>query len=175
MEIILFKGTDARISEDDSGPMRRFLFEMVDGATDKDKKAWRRFVRSLNESPAGSYFTIVIKRQRNSQFHRLCMAVVLAVFKSQETFEDFSLFRQFLKVGAGFVDYIPDAETGELRAIPKSQSYEDSSEEDVRQFFEDMCTFMRSPNCCATLWPKAPIEQSMAGMTSILQQFDQPH
>lgn len=174
MQIVLVKQTDAQIEPEtpDSAVLRRFLFEMVDGATQKDKKAWRRFIKAMNVARVNDYFEITIKRQRNTQFHRLTMAVILAVFKAQERFEEIGIFRQWIKVGCGFVDYIPDVTTGELRAIPRSQSFDDCSEDEAREFFDQMCTFMRSADCCATLWKDAPIERSMEGMMRILQKFD---
>lgn len=177
MKIVLHKRTSARIEPDtpDADAMRRFLFEMIDGATDKDKRAWRRFIRAMNEAGAGEYFVIDLKRTRNSQFHKLCFAVITAVFKAQETFDDMDLFRDYVKLGAGFAVFIPDEKTGELKAIPKSQSFDESSEEEVREFFQSMCTFMRSATCCAALWPQTPIETSLKGMENILRQFDQPH
>lgn len=174
MLIVLVKQTDASIQPDtpDALAMRRFLFESIDGSTDKDKKAWRRFISAMNKAQRGEYFKIKIERTRSSPFHKLVMAVLLAVFKAQETFSDFDLLRAYIKVGAGFVSYIPDQITGELRAIPRSQSFDDCSEDDARQFFDDMCAFLRSENCCKALWPQTPTAQSMNGMIRILEQFD---
>lgn len=174
MQITLLKKCDAKIEPEtpDAIAMRRFLFEMIDGATEKDTKAWRRFIGAMNKATSGSYFVIKVERLRNKQFHKLCFAVILAAFKAQEFFEDIGIFRQWIKLGANFCDYVPNSD-GDLIAIPKSQSFDDCSEEEARQFFDDMCTFLRSPNCCATLWPMTPIENSMNGMVKLLSQFDQ--
>lgn len=177
MKVVLHKRINAKIEPDtpDADAMRRFLFETIDGATDKDKRAWRRFIKAMNEAGAGEYFVIDLKRTRNSAFHKLCFAVINAVFKSQDTFSDVDHLRDYLKLGAHFAVFIPDEKTGELKAIPRSQSFDECSEEEVREFFQNMCAFMRSATCCAALWPQTPIDVSMLGMENLLRQFDQPH
>jgi hypothetical protein len=174
VKLVLVKQTDAQIEPGtpDADALRRFLFENIDGATDKDKSAWRRFVKAMNTAQAGDYFTIDLKRQRNEKFHKLVFAVILAGFRAQEHFMDIEVYRQWIKLGAGFAVFIPDEKTGELKAIPKSQSFDESSEEEVRQFFDDMCAFMRSATYSATLWPHAPIEGSMLAMENLLRRFD---
>lgn len=175
MKLVLIKQTDDRLQPGtpDADAMRRFLFEMVKGATDKDQRAWQRFIRAINEAPCGEYFQIDLKRTRNSQFHKLVMAVVTAGFKAQEHFDDIEVYREWLKLGAGFAVFVPDEKTGELKAIPKSQSFDECSEEEVREFFMNMCAFMRSATYCATLWPQSPVETSMLGMENLLRRFDQ--
>lgn len=171
MEIVLLKQTDNRLPDDEAAVVRRFLFQAVDGCTEKDKKAWRAFWRSVGNAGSGEYFTITIKRQRSGPFHRLTFALLQAVFKGQERFEDFRIFRQYIKLGALFVDYLPNAD-GELRAVPKSQSFDDCSEEEVRQFFDDMKTFLRTTRAQRTLWPEASPRAAEQGIESILQQFE---
>jgi len=174
MKLVLVKQTDAKLElgTPEADAMRLFLFEMVRGATDKDQRAWSRFIRAINEASQGEYFQIDLKRTRNSAFHRLIFAVMTTVYAAQDLFDDFELLRAYLKIGAGFVSYIPDEVNGEWKAIPRSQNFEEASEEEVRDFFEKMCTFMRSATCCAALWPEAPIESSMEGMLKILSRFD---
>src|SRR6185369_5207766 len=160
MKLVLVKQTDAKLElgTPEADAMRLFLFEMVRGATDKDQRAWSRFIRAINEASQGEYFQIDLKRTRNSAFHRLIFAVMTTVYAAQDLFDDLELLRADLN--------------GEWKAIPRSQNFEEASEEEVRDFFEKMCTFMRSATCCAALWPEAPIESSMEGMLKILSRFD---
>lgn len=173
MHIVLVKQTDAQLVPDspDANAVRRFLFGMLDGCSANDKKAWRRFVRSMNEAGSGEYFTIRIERQRNGKFHRLCFAVLQAVFKAQEVFTDFRIFRAFISLGAGFVDYVPNAD-GELRAIPKSLSFNECSEEEIRQFFENAVLFLRTARAQKTLFPAVSPQIAEQGMEAILQSFE---
>jgi hypothetical protein len=171
MEICLIKQTDARMEEADATTVRRFLFQAIDGCNDKDKKAWRSFWRAVGNAGSGEYFTITIKRQRSGPFHRLTFALLQAVFKGQERFDDFRIFRQFIKLGSGFVDFLPNAD-GELRAVPKSQSFDDCSEEEVRQFFDDAKTFLRTARAQRTLWPDATPRAAEHGIEAILNEFE---
>lgn len=171
MEIVLIKQTDERMPEAEAATVRRFLFGVIDGCNDKDKKAWRSFWRAVGNAGSGEYFAITIKRQRSGEFHRLVFALLQAVFKAQERFEDFRIFRQFIKLGALFVDYLPNAD-GELRAVPKSQSFDDCSEEEVRQFFDDAKAFLRTARAQKTLWPDASPSAAEQGIENLLQQFE---
>lgn len=174
MEIVIVKQTDARLSEKDAETVRKFLFQSIDGCNDKDRKAWRSFWRAIGTAGSGEFFTISLKRQRSGPFHRLVMLVLQTIHKSQERFEEFKIFRAWAKMGAGFVEYIPDL-NGKLNAHPKSQSFDDCSEEECRQFFDDMIAFMRTGTAHRTLWPHLSPQVAEQGMESILQRFERPH
>jgi hypothetical protein len=171
VEIVLLKRTDDRLPETDAEIVRRFLFQAIDGVTERDMKAWRGWWRAFADAPAGSYFTLTVKRQRNSRFHRLVFKVLSTVFKAQDRFEDYRVFTAWLKVGAGFVDWIPTPD-GELRPVPKSLSFADCSEEEARQFFEDARAFLRMSVAQQTLWPAASPQAAEQGMMALLRQFD---
>lgn len=169
--IVLLKTTDAELVGAEADAVRNFLFGHLRGATEKDEKAWRRFIGAMYKAGHGEYFTIKVERRRNTQFHKLVFAVLLAVFKAQESFEDFDLFRSFAKLGAGFADYLPTPD-GELRAIPRSQGFAECSEEEIRQFFDDVCAFFRSRRCQSVLWPNADSRAAEDGMRKLLETFD---
>lgn len=171
MEVIIVKQTDAKLSDQDSAAVKRYLFEAIDGCNDKDKKAWRGWWKAVAKAGSGEYFIVTLKRTRSGPFHRLTMAVMQAVYKQQERFDDFRVFRAWLKIGAGFVEYIPDL-NGALQAHPKSQSFDDCSEEDVRQFFDDMQAFIRTGVAHRTLWPHLSPEVAEQSMEEILSQFE---
>lgn len=165
------KQTDQRLPEAEAATVRRFLFGVIDGCNDKDKKAWRGFWKAVANAGSGEYFSITIKRQRSGPFHRLSMAVMQAVFNAQERFDDFRIFRSFVKLGAGYVDYVPNAD-GELRAVPKSVSFDECSEEEMRMFHLDAVTFLRTSRACQTLWPDASPRAAEQGIESILSTFE---
>lgn len=174
MEIVFIKQTDAPLSDADRSAVLRFLFQYLDGCNDRDRKAWRAWWRSVADAPRGQYFTVSIKRQRHGAFHRLLMAVMQKVFDAQEKFDNFNIFRGFVKLGAGFADYIPDLETGELKAHPKSQSFDECSEEEIRQFFDDALKFLRKEACQRILWPHLSPVIAEQSVEAILSQFDRP-
>jgi hypothetical protein len=171
MEIVLVKQTSQQLTSEDAIVMRRFLFEYLDGSSDKDKKAWRGFCNSLNKAVYGQYFSIKLWRQRNSKFHRRHMKMESEIFKAQEKFEEFRIFRSWVKMGAGFVDYIPNRD-GEIVAIPKSINFDDCSEEDMRQFHEDSMKFYRSEYCVSTLWPNLSAQIGEECINALLSPFE---
>lgn len=171
MKIVIIKQVDAQLHGEQAEAVRGFLFQFFRGATPTDDKAWKGFMGAMNQAVAGEYFQLTVERQRSGPFHRLSMAVLSAVFKGQERFDDFDLFRSFVKLGAGFVDYVPNAD-GELRAIPKSVSFSACSEEEIREFHQNSIAFLRTARAQKTLWPEISPVIAERGMEFILERFD---
>lgn len=171
MEIVLVKQTDAQLSEEAAPVVRQFLFHHLDGATEKDSKAWRRFCRALNESPAGECFTITIQRQRQGWFHRMHMGMMSKIFKSQERLDDFEQFRLWTKVGSGFVTWLPGPKGG-VFPVPRSINFNVCSEEDMREFHDGVVTFLRTEHAQKYLFPSAPPAVAAQGIESILAQYE---
>lgn len=174
MEIVLVKQTDERLSEADGAVVRKFLFGHLSGATDKDTKAWYRFCRALNESGSGEYFSITIQRKRSGKFHRMHMALISKVFKVQERVDDFEAFRLWLKVGSGFVVWMPGPKGG-VFPVPRSINFNTCSEEDMREFHEGVLAFLQSAHAQKYLWPDADPAAAAAGVDAILAQFERQH
>ena len=63
---------------------------------------------AMTDEQIGEIFEITIKRIRHGKFHRKHMALEQAIFDAQERFTQFDpIFRDWLKVGAGFVEWHP--------------------------------------------------------------------
>lgn len=171
MKIVLVKRTDARLSDEDRAIVQRFLFQAIDGVTERDQRAWRTFWRGVAKAPAGDYFSVTITRRRNTRFHKLVMKVLTEVFKAQEVFADFRIFKSFVKLGAGFVDFVPNPD-GEIRAVPKSLSFEDCDEDQMQEFYLHAMQFLRSHRAQQVLWPALSPAVAEKGMERLLRQFD---
>lgn len=171
MEIVLVKQTDERLSEEDKGVVRRFLMGHLSGATDKDTKAWSRFCRALDESGSGEFFTLTIKRKRSSKFHKLHMAIMTAVFKSQDRIDDFEQFRLWVKIGSGFVDWMAGPKGG-VFPVPKSINWNTCSEDEMRHFHMGAVAFLRTAHAAHYLFPQAPTDMAQAGIAEILASFE---
>ncbi|MES3022718.1 MAG: hypothetical protein V4857_14155 [Pseudomonadota bacterium] len=171
MEIVLIKQTDARLTDDDAAVMRRFLFEHLAGATPKDSRAWNRFCRALNEGAAGEYFTIKVQRAREGWFHRKHMGMVSSVFKAQERVADFDQFRLWLKVGSGFVTWMAGP-SGGVFPVPKSISFEQCGEDEMRDFHEGVVKFLRTEHAQKYLWPSITPQLAEMGLESILNRYE---
>lgn len=171
MDIALVKQTDARLSDEDKAVMRRFLFDHLSGATDKDTRAWSRFVRALDEAAQGEFFQLKIQRQRDGVFHRKHMGLISKVFKAQERVEDFDAFRLWLKVGSGFVHWMPGPKGG-VFPVPRSINFQTCSEDDMREFHERVVEFLRKPHAQHYLFPHVSPQVAEEGIEAILQQYE---
>lgn len=171
MDIALVKQTDAQLSEADKVVLRRFFFEHLSGATDKDTRAWTRFVRALDVAAQGEFFQLKIQRQRDGVFHRKHMGLISKIFKAQERVEDFEAFRLWLKVGSGFVDWMPGPKGG-VFPVPKSINFNTCSEDDMREFHERVVEFLRKPHAQHYLFPHASPQAAEEGIEAILQQYE---
>lgn len=171
MEIVLIKQTDARLSDDEAAVVRRFLFEHLSGATDKDTRAWNRFCRALNEAGSGEFFSVKIERQRQGWYHRKHMALMSAVFKAQERIEEFEQFRLWAKVGSGFVTWCAGPKGG-VFPVPKSISYTSCSEDEMREFHDGVVVFLRAEHAQKYLFPNVSPQLAEQGMEAILGRFE---
>jgi len=171
MEIVLVKQTDARLNEADAAVVRRFLFEHLSGATPKDTRGWYRFCRALNEAGSGEFFSIKTQRPREGWFHRKHMALVSKVFKAQERIDNFDQFRLWLKVGSGYVTWMPGPKGG-VFPVPKSISYDQCEEDEMRYFHEGVVKFLRTEHAQKYLWPSLSPQVAEQGMESIIEPFE---
>lgn len=171
MDIALVKQTDAQLSDEDRAVVRRFLMENLSGATDKDTRAWNRFVRAMDCAAQGEFFQLKIQRQRDNAFHRKHMGLISKVFKAQERVDDFEAFRLWLKVGSGFVDWMPGPKGG-VFPVPRSIDFNRCSEDDMREFHDRVVDFLRKPHAQHYLFPHATPAAAEQGIEAILSQYE---
>ena len=171
MHIVLVKQTDDQLTDAEKVVVGKFLFQHLGGATEKDTKAWTRFCRALNEAGSGEYFSLKLERQRQGWFHRKHMGMISEVFKSQERIKDFEQFRLWLKVGSGFVDWMAGP-TGGVFPVPKSISFDKCSEDEMRDFNDNVVAFLRTEHAAKYLFPDAPIFLAESGLEKILSSYE---
>lgn len=167
MKIQIVKQTDEKLSESDSLAVRGYLLGGVDGATDDDKRAWRLFLSALASAGSGEVFTLDINYTRQAWFHRLHFKIILRVFEAQSSFKKIDRFRDWLKVGAGFVDWVED------HPIPKSINYLECDELTMRQFHSDCVDFLRSDRALKELWPDLTLLVASQCIEALLQPFEE--
>lgn len=148
--------------------VREFLFGVIDGFNKKDRAGWRRLWKKIYSLDPGEMLTLEIVFPRSGLFHRRHMKIEQTIFDQQERFDNFEMFRYWLKVGSGFVTWAAGPKGGVV-PIPKSISYAKADEEEFRQFHADAMQFLRGPHAAKYLWPKAP--DPYASMDAILNEF----
>lgn len=101
--------------------IRRFLFGLFDGWNDSDKKGWRKIWKRLSSLEPGEFAVIEFIIPRSLPFHKRHFAILSAVFDGQERFGDFDMFRDWVTVGAGWVEWCAGSNGGVV-PIPKSMA-----------------------------------------------------
>jgi hypothetical protein len=84
-----------------------------------------------------------------------------ALFDRQESFADLEHLLVFLKVGAGFVEFLPGP-NGQLVAVPKSIAWEKLDEKEFTEVRERIWNFLWTKPAQQALWPHLSAEQRYA-------------
>lgn len=152
-EIILVRQGAEPIAEADAEAARRVLFGQVDGLSQQDKKSWRRLWNwILRHAGAGEMVSIKTLRERIGWYHRKHMAMEQALFESQEKFDNFKQFRNWLKIGAGHCDWLPGPK-GAVVPVPRSISYAELEQGSMEVVHDAMVAFLRTEHPQKVLWP----------------------
>lgn len=169
-DIILVRQHDVEVSEEDKAIARRVMFGIVDGLGERGKKQWRRLWNGLLRLEPGEMVEIKTHQQRIGWYHRKHMALETRLFESQERFDNFKGFRDWLKVGAGFCDWYPGPKGG-VFPVPKSIAYDKLEQAAMEQFHADAVEFLRSDHAGKTLWKHLSQTQRIEMVESILGSF----
>lgn len=170
-EIVIVRQEDMQVTEADKDATRRVIFSTVDGLGEINRKRWRRFWSTLMRMEPGEMATIRTHKARSGPFHRRHMAMEQAVFEAQERFTDFERgFRDWLKVGAGHCTWFPGPR-GAVFPVPKSISYAEMEEGEMRDFHESAVAFLRTEHAGKTLWPHLKPLQRTEMIETILGGF----
>ncbi len=172
-EITLVRQEPMQITEADKDAARRVLFGMVDGLGEANRRKWRRFMSTLFRMEPGEMATIKTNKARSGPFHRRHMAMEQRVFEAQERFTDFDRgFRDWLKVGAGHCDWHPGPKGG-VFPVPKSISYTEMEEGEMREFHDAAVEFLRTEHAGKTLWRHLSPVDRITMVETILQGFNE--
>lgn len=150
--------------------VRSFLFGLFKGATDDDDKRWNRFWRMATGKEAGEMFDLETVFPRYTPFHRRHMKIEQDVFNAQERFTDFERFRDWLKIGAGHVEWVPGAKGG-IVPLPKSISYAKADEQAFREFHDKVIEFLRGDHAAPYLWKHLGNDKAHEMMETVLLEF----
>lgn len=171
-EIMLVRQDGADIPEVDREAVRRVLFGAIDGLGEQGKKRWRRFMNGLMKLAPGEMVEIRTHKARLGWFHRKHMKLETRVFEEQERIAEFDQFRLWLKVGAGFVDWMPGPKGG-VFPVPKSIAYDKLGQDEFEEFHLNAIAFLRTDHACKYLWPKMPEQMRGNAIEAVLAEFDE--
>lgn len=166
----LVRQQTAPVQQQDKETALRVLFGAVDGLGEVNRKAWRRFMRGLLRLEPGEMAEVSTRRERTGWYHRKHMKLESRLFEEQERFLNFEQFRNWLKVGAGFCDWVPGPK-GAVIPVPRSISYSTLEQGEMEQFHADMLEFLRTEHAAKVLWPKLPALQRVEAVEAVLSEF----
>ncbi len=168
-KVTLIRTADAFPAESILEQVRRFLFGLFDGWSRTDKQGWRKIWKRLMDLEPGEFAVIEFVIPRSSPYHRRHMAIEAAVFNAQERFTDFDMFRDWLKIGAAWVVWVPGAKGG-IVPLPKSISYAKADQAEYEDYHGRVIDFLRGQHAAPYLW-KHLGNDAYHMMDSILQEF----
>ena len=143
----------------------------LEGFTPKDQRAWARFIAKIKAMELGELLDFSIWFPRDPKFHRFHMRMLRAVFNSQEQFEDFDRFRQWVQIGAGYADFYPGP-TGQMMAVSRSIRYDKIDDADFRQLHDECKAWFRSAYALKFLWGHLSEYKQGEMIESILAEYE---
>ena len=144
--ITIVRGPEALPPETILGHIRGFLFGLLDGFTDRDKKAWRRLWKKFMNLEAGELAFIEFIFPRNSKFHNKFFAMLNFAFdawepdrkrktyKGRPVKKNFDLFREDILILAGFSEQTFNLR-GEMKLKAQSISFANMDDEEFEQVY----------------------------------------
>ena len=151
--------------------IRDFLFGVIDGLGKDDKAKWRRFWRRVIGLDPGEMMNIMTLLPRSGKHHRFYMGLEHSLFDSQERFDDRDMFRDWLKIGSGWVVWVPGAKGG-IVPLPRSISWSKADEDEFCKYFDGVRAFLRSGHAAKYLWPHLGEQERNDFMELIIQEFE---
>lgn len=146
----------------------RFLFRTMRPVDEQHRRRWARMWRRAARGEVMALYPVV---DRDFGYHAMHMATEQRLFANQDGFvmtkAGQRAFRNWLKVGASLVTL--ELEGGEPQFLPGSLSYEDLSDDEMREFHEAAMDWLRDPRALQQLWPAVPAEQRMAMLEAALR------
>lgn len=170
-QALIMRDRSIQVTDAERAVATKVLEQAIRGVDEKNHKRWRGFLRHVFGMEHGEIAEVGTRMPRSGPFHRFHMALEQAVFDGQERFADFNQFRNWLKIGAGHVEWVPGAKGG-IVPLPKSISYAELEEPEMREVHAAMLAFLRGPHAAPYLWKHLPVDNAAEVMESILGEFD---
>lgn len=170
-QALIMRDRSVEVTDSEKTAAMKVLEQGLRGVDEKNHNRWRRFLRTVFGMEHGEIAEVGTRIPRSGPFHRFHMAIEQAVFNSQERFTEFDQFRNWLKIGAGHVEWVPGAKGG-IVPLPKSISYAELEEDAMREVHYAMLAFLRGPHAPVYLWKHLGADKAAEMMESVLSEFD---
>lgn len=165
--LITKRASLAMLPEQQRATLRHVLMDAIGGLDRTHDGRWRRFMNRLLRAEPGEVFQLNSVVQRSGVFHRRHMALEQNLFDHQERWLTLTSMRDWLKTGAGWVDWHPSPKGG-IVPTPRSTSYDACSDDEMREVHEAMLAFLHTPRAQQYLWPHLHPTGRAAMLESVL-------
>lgn len=163
------------LSDMERDVLRKVLLEGIRGIDAAHDKRWRRFIGGLINSEPGVITDFVNPRARSLPFHKRHMKIEKTVFENQDIFPPTKAgqrkFRDWLKVGASLARL--ELHGDEPKWLPGSLSYDEMSDDEMREFHEAAMDYLRSPRALRKLWPAVKSAQRLQMLETLIRNPDE--
>lgn len=122
------------------------------GLDETSRRRFEKFRRLVADLGPGESLMFSYKLPRSPEHHGFFFYRVTALLDRQESFESLEDLLTFLKVGAGFVDFMPGP-SGQLVAVPKSIAWANLDEKEFTEVREAIWRFLWTKPAQQALWP----------------------
>jgi hypothetical protein len=155
--------------------VRKVFFEGIRGIDDIHDARWKRQITRLLRSEPGEVTDFHNMRTRSLPFHQRHMAIERKVFAHQDKFPPtkagLRTFRNWLKVGASLVRL--ELHGDQAKWLPGSVSFEDLSDDEMREFHEAAMDYMRSAFALKHLWPDVRANRRLEMFETVIAEKDE--
>jgi hypothetical protein len=169
-QALIMRDRSIEVTETEKTAALKVFTQSIRGVDEKNHKRWWTFLRKVFSLEDGEIAEIGTRIPRSGPFHRFHMALEQAVFNGQDRFTDFEQFRNWIKIAAGLVVWVPGSKGG-IVPLPKSISYAEMEEDEMREFHESMLSFFRGQHAAVFLWKHLDPDEAANMMHSILEGF----
>ena len=157
----------AALPEQERQVIRHVLLDAIGGLNEQHQQRWFRWVNRVLKAEPGETFELLHLTERSGAFHRMHMAMEQRLFERQDYFPTLKALRLWLKTGAMWGTFQRSA-AGRLGFVPASTSYEECSDDEMREVHTDMVAFLRSAHALRRLWPHLKADKRAEMLESIL-------
>lgn len=160
-----------QIPDADRDVIRRFLFDHLKGMGAENEKRWRRLWGRMWKADPGEGFQFYVLEERSGPFHRRHRTILEKLFASQERFRHIDKLHDWLKVGAGYVDWTPGKDHKPV-ATPRSTSFPQCSEDEMREAHTAMVEYLHTERAQRYLWKSIKPNLREGMLDAVLQAPD---
>lgn len=152
--------------------LRRVLLGgFLDGHNEADRRSWRRLWGRIFNLDPGEILSVGFTFDRSGPFHRRVFKILNTVFDHQDQIGDPALFLDWLKIGSGWVEWMPGPD-GSLCPVPKSVSYAAADQAEFERFWSMVREFLYGDHCPAFLWPHLSLRGAREMRDTLLRGFE---